>query len=781
MQAGSFAFKDYRSLHKDNIPISARKISERFGTKGDFYRHAKLQLENLFAKVRLDPVSKANFEKWTEIFKTIYGYQPDVSLFIDHAYLIILAKALLYAKLRPHDPFKKDIEDILNNRFLQINGIKNFDQDFFGWLLIPKAKSSSIQLVKEVLSELYDLDLSKVNEDLFCDIYQEIVERQQRHKAGEYYTPEWLVELILNEALAAWEQQDDGKLPKILDPACGTGGFIFRAIQVFRDRNCSLDAIIRSIHGFDINPIAGFIAATNYILAIANLIDVESKMEIPIYVKDSLQSPDLFDDFDKLYQYQYDILVGNPPWVVMRSLKSKGYQEFIKGEILRYGLLEQRDVHLFTQMELATLLFCKSADLYLNNGGIIAFIMPRSVLAGTKHHVNFRKFERPPIKLIKIIDLEDVDPLFNVPACVLIGSKGKSTQYPVHVEKYSGKLNQSENENVRIKTRLVVKVSNYLPPNFSVKASYYYDKFRVGASIFPRSLYFVDLLSIASESDKIMVKTSDEIFQMVKDPWRVILKGAVDKKYLYATLLAWEIFPFGFSRLRPVILPIKENSVGYEFLDIDKLEKDGDDQSARWFRNAQLIWNEKRTKNSAQRFPKLSDRLDYNGLLTIQNIHARYIVVYNATGTNLVACVIDRANLPSFEVDQQKLASMGLILDVKTWFFATQNMEEANYLSAILNSAIISKLIKPLQPNGLFGARAIHRRPFLLSIPKFNSNDESHLRLANISMQCQEKIKTIKLNQKNRIRAEARVLLKDEITAIDSMVESILITSTAEE
>ncbi|MDZ7376405.1 MAG: hypothetical protein ONB13_07275, partial [candidate division KSB1 bacterium] len=170
-----------------------------------------------------------------------------------------------------------------------------------------------------------------------------------------------------------------------------------------------------------------------------------------------------------------------------------------------------------------------------------------------------------------------------------------------------------------------------------------------------------------------------------------------------------------------------------------------------------------------------------NGLLTIQNNHARYNVVYNATGTNLVACVIDKSNLPSFEVDQQKLALMGLILDVKTWFFATQNLEEANYLSAILNSAIISKLIKPLQPNGLFGARAIHRRPFLLRIPKFNSKDESHLRLADIAMMCQEKVETIKFNQTNRIRAEARRLVKDEIKEIDSIVESILSKSTAEE
>ena len=54
-------------------------------------------------------------------------------------------------------------------------------------------------------------------------------------------------------------------------------------------------------------------------------------------------------------------------------------------------------------MELATLFFSKYADLYLKREEIIAFVMPRSVLAGTIHHMNFRKFRKPTIWLIKII------------------------------------------------------------------------------------------------------------------------------------------------------------------------------------------------------------------------------------------------------------------------------------------------------------------------------------------------------------------------------------------
>jgi len=82
-------------------------------------------------------------------------------------------------------------------------------------------------------------------------------------------------------------------------------------------------------------------------------------------------------------------------------------------------------------MEAATLFFCRSSDLYLKNEGLIAFVMPRSVLTGAFHHVNFKKFEKPKMKLLKIFDLEEVSPLFKVPSCVLIAVKGGETKYPI--------------------------------------------------------------------------------------------------------------------------------------------------------------------------------------------------------------------------------------------------------------------------------------------------------------------------------------------------------------
>ena len=423
-------------------------------------------------------------------------------------------------------------------------------------------------------------------------------------------------------------------------------------------------------------------------------------------------------------------------------------------------------------MELATLFFSKYADLYLKREEIIAFVMPRSVLAGTIHHMNFRKFRKPSIWLIKIIDLKEVTPLFNMPSCVLIGLKDGRTKYPVLSERYIGELPDRNAKFSEANAILSIKTTKYIPPDFSAEQSYYYDKFMVGASIFPRSLYFVDIISRANS--QVFVKTSHEIYSMVKDPWKVALEGGIEDDFLYATLLAWEIIPFGYIKLHPVILPISEQSNGYRLLNINELQKGGFTGIEKWLEEAQEIWRKRRTKKSERRFPSLLDRLNYNNLLTAQNPSKRYVVLYNATGSNLVSCVIDKLLLPCFTVDGDEIRPKGFIADVKTWFFETENEMEAYYLSAIFNSEIINEIIKPLQPRGLFGARAIHRRPLLFAMPKFDRSDEMHLELADIGKSCHKKVKIMKFARKNNVRAEVRKKLKSEIMEINQTVSKVL-------
>lgn len=750
------------------MPITAQALREEFGVTNNIYLDIKKNLKTLWEEVKDNWDIKVIMDNWTNAIKPLYGCRPDISLFLDHVYLTILAKIVVYLKFE-NSTNKDEIIDVISGKYFIAKGISNFQKgDVSLWLFTPEIEDKSLALFCSIVEVLANYDFSKIDEDIFREIYEEIIGRKERHKAGEYYTPEWLVQVILDDVLPLWENKE--VIPKILDPACGSGTFLFRAIRYLIEKGASLRDIVKNVVGIDINPLATFITKTNYLIAMNDLIEDSEELNLQIYTKDCLKSPTLFDYNTKIEKY--DIIIGNPPWVVMRSIKNKEYQNFLKKEVLNYHLLENKDVHLFTQMELATLFFFKCADLYLKKDGIIAFIMPRSVLAGTIHHINFRRFRKPLIKLVKIIDLEEVNPLFNTPSCVLIGLKDGTTKYPVLSERYIGKLPDRNAKFSQAKARLSTEVSKYIPPDFSIEPSYYYNKFKVGASIFPRSLYFVNIMSHANS--QATVKTSHEIYQMVKEPWKIELEGVIEDDFLYATLLAWEIIPFGYIKLHPTILPIKEYSKGYRLLNSNELQKAGFIGTGKWFKKAQEIWCKNRTEKSEKRFPSLLDRLNYNNLLKSQNPSKRYAVLYNATGTNLASCVIDKQTLPCFTVGGEDIKPKGFVADVKTWLFETESIMEAYYLSTIFNSKIISEIIKPLQPRGLFGARAIHRRPLLFAIPKFDGNDDMHLKLAYIGKECEERVKNMKFSQKNHVRGEVRKKLNSEIMEINQIVSETL-------
>jgi len=376
------------------------------------------------------------------------------------------------------------------------------------------------------------------------------------------------------------------------------------------------------------------------------------------------------------------------------------------------------------------------------------------------------------LKLVKIIDLEDVHPLFNMPSCVLIAIKSEQTQYPILTERYRGDISKRNGKLSEVQHSISTENYMYSPPRFPSRPSAYFDKFKTGAAIFPRTFYFIDIIS--RDDNKFIVQTSDEIFRIVKTPWEVKLDGKIEPNFIYATLLAWEIIPFGYVRLRPIILPIEPSFDGYKLMTYDELHKAGFTGTADWFKRAHKIWEEKRTEKSEKRFPRLIDRLNYSGLLTSQNPSKRFIVLYNATGTNVVSCVVDRLSLPNFRLDECEITPKGFVTDVKSWSYETSDETEAYCLSTFLNSEVINKLIKPLQPRGLFGPRAIHRRPLLFQIPRFDKNEERHIELAKIGKKLHETTRQILPRKNNNLRKYVRRYFEKENARINALVQSIL-------
>ena len=260
--------------------------------------------------VKNEPSVKLKFELWSKNMEIVYGSRPKVDAFIDQTYLVTLVKLIVYLRLSGDNITRKNkIKRALTGEYFSAYGILNLiEEDFFIWILHPKIIEESLDLACNLAKELLRYDMSQVDEDLFKEIYQEIVRRSERHRIGEYYTPEWLVQLTLKEALNIWfKRNKDKDAPRILDPACGSGTFLCNVIHMIRDilerKSKSpaeiLDFILNNIVGIDINPLTVIIARANYLIALGQLLKLGKRIVIPVYISDSIKLPEI----ETIYSY----------------------------------------------------------------------------------------------------------------------------------------------------------------------------------------------------------------------------------------------------------------------------------------------------------------------------------------------------------------------------------------------------------------------------------------------------------------------------------------------
>jgi type I restriction-modification system DNA methylase subunit len=299
------------------------------------------------------PRTKILFEDWLRLFKQTTGYSPenlksleelakeyningnikyDELIFAIQTYYALILKLLsaevvyLYAGGRFYKSYiaelddayaregleglKRVLTDLENGGIFKIFGIENFlEGDYYSWYLdeIDKALADIIAEIARRLSEFEPATPQLEPEsarDLLKRLYQHLVPEDIRHKLGEYYTPDWLADFLLDEVGLSRENlekmgSENSLKPleiRILDPACGSGTFLVRYIARVRDyarehflEDVLVDYLLKNVIGYDLNPLAVLTARTNYLLMIADLLHYNrGNIEIPIYLTDSL-------------------------------------------------------------------------------------------------------------------------------------------------------------------------------------------------------------------------------------------------------------------------------------------------------------------------------------------------------------------------------------------------------------------------------------------------------------------------------------------------------------
>lgn len=319
-------------------PVDAEFLLSDFGPKSETTRKVILVLYESLTHTK-SPRTLMLFNDWKRVFSQVCAYSPDKLkgliayyglksqedidveklLFATHTYYTILMKLLtseivtLFADSllgsylqKIEEAYYKDGPEMLNELkeleeggIFATVGIRNFlEADYFAWYLDDWSKKIASSIF-DITQKLLDYEPATVElnpervKDLFKRLYQNLVPRDIRHKLGEYFTPDWLAELVLNES-----GYDGNPDKKILDPACGSGTFLVLAIRRikeysedhFLDRRELIAKVIGNVKGIDLNPLAVLASKANYLIALSDLLRYRPKegIEIPIYLADSI-------------------------------------------------------------------------------------------------------------------------------------------------------------------------------------------------------------------------------------------------------------------------------------------------------------------------------------------------------------------------------------------------------------------------------------------------------------------------------------------------------------
>ncbi len=569
----------------------------------------------------------------------------------------------------------------------------------------------------------------------------------------------------------------------------------------FADEITKMDDIIEKmkIHGHELEEKIGTITESSYKIdldevsknlkrsfenSIANITDLNEKKIMMNNIQTLFEL--IHNNTDSIWPYilrnmykpialthkKVDLIIGNPPWITLQHMKNESYQNFLKGLTKKYSLINKKNVHQISHMELASVFFSFVVDNYLNANGELAFVLPKSVLVSS-HHENFREFLSPKFGLELVYDLEGVSPLFRIPSCVIFGKKNKKTNYPVRAEKISATLPNTNCQLNDVESSLSIKNGKYSPAKINSPPSYYFDKFIQGATIVPRNFYFVDIVDdsfLGVDLTTPPIKSSVE--NKTKPPWdKIKISGNIESKYIFGTIIGEDLVPFGIRKLRMVVLPINIQSKKISIIsNSNELQRDGDLNAAKYFETIEKQWMNNATAKSKKMTPYR--RLNYNNGITSQNSSKIYKVLYVASSTYLASCVIDTSDKKLF-LDNYKIKLNGFVAESKTYLFETNSEDEAYYLSSILNSKVLDDKIKPFQTRGLWGARDIHRRPLLFPIPKFDPKTYDHLELAKLGKKCSEKVPEIVKKFKMSGIGKLRSLIRKELMEIEKINEIV--------
>jgi type I restriction-modification system DNA methylase subunit len=700
---------DIFKLTRENKNFSVWLKKYKF-THGVFDKQKEVDLD------KLSRLYQIKLQTTDDLFRLIFA--------LENFYVWILQQTI-YVKIEQSKGIKKPSYERDKNYFWA-NGLINFEIED-EWNLISQTMSSGI---KKVASEVYYNNLLKY--DLFWDfdyireIYQIIFDKRIRHSVGEFFTPDWLADFIIEKTI---EDDPQAYNKTFLDPTCGTGTFLVQVLNKFKD--LSDGSIFKHIYGMDLNPVSVLAAKANYLLQYINYFGrIDNKLEIPIYKIDVIH--DYPDD-----EILVDYIVGNPPWINWEYLPEE-YKNKTKQVWQNYKLYAGRGLDSnFLKEDISTLITYCVADKFLKNNGKLGFLLKESLIKSARQAKAFRNFHihttSTPLKVVKAIDLTTIKPFegINPRTIALIIEKNSETKFPIKYQVVKT-TNKKRTFNMYLKYKDIKekifieeliaspidrndlssswKTLSKIDMKLSEKIlgkSYYQARTGVFAGG-GNAMFWLNILN--SEDDSVLV---ENIIARAKNKVDQI-QMELEKDYVFPLLVGSDISFWKYKYSKYILCPHTEQT---KMNPIDETELAKIPKTRKYFE----YFKEDLKKRKG--FTGLDKHIHQEYYYSLQRIgdytFKKYKVAWKYISKEFCPVVIENVQDPY-------LGYKNIIPNEKIIYIGLDSKDEAYYLCGILSSKIVKTTIESF----MIGTQITPSIIKNLNILQFDKNNDLHMALA---------------------------------------------------
>ena len=355
-------------------------------------------------------------------------------------------------------PNKPTLYQSMTSKFRELDKIYNSnlfsEHPFEKW----EESGEALEKILKILNGktgYYEYDFSVMPADILGSVYENYLgyklsqsqkgltlhkDAGKRKEQGIYYTPSFIVDYIVRNALQPvldnCKSVSDLKKIKVLDPACGSGSFLIKALEVINEKYIEFEnagddltkfqILTENLFGVDLDEQAVEITKLNLLINSFQQRETLPSLDKNIKNGNSLISgtdSDLENYFGKNFrdkkpfnweekfpevfmQGGFDVIVGNPPWVFTREGDfSDSEKQYFGSFVDKLGLIQVEKGRNIQSGKLNLYsLFILKATALLKNEGTLGFVIPNNILRATNFDL-VRKYILDKTKILEIVDL----------------------------------------------------------------------------------------------------------------------------------------------------------------------------------------------------------------------------------------------------------------------------------------------------------------------------------------------------------------------------------------